>query len=126
MESSFSPNLADMPSPDLNTVSCSGILVKDPELLAHEHGDLMVTAVLAIDGMFQKTAWGTWMRQTFFVNVWGDGTVADRLGTIAVGSHLKISGALDYLYNPEGERSTDRVVLAVRIEQIRHVVQPTY
>lgn len=124
MNSSFSPDLADLPSPDLNAISCSGILIKDPELLVREHGDLIVTAVLAIEGQLQHTAWGTWKRQTFFVDTWGTGTVAEQLSTMPVGSHLKISGALDYLYNPQGERPADRLVLAIRIKDAIEMTPP--
>lgn len=125
MDSSFSPDLADLPySPDLNAVSCSGVLVKDPELFVQEHGDLIVTAVLAIEGNLQLTALGTWMRQTYFVDTWGTGSVAERLSTLPIGSYLKISGALDYLYNPEGERPTDRLILAIRIRDVIEMTPP--
>ena len=119
MDTPFSHDLPDSPyAPDLNSVAFTGVLVKDPELLDQDHGELIAMVVLAIEGKRQPTAWGTWGQQTYVVDAWGMGSVAERLATMEIGSSLKLSGSLDYLYCDHAERPTDRVVLAVRIEEI--------
>lgn len=122
MDALFSNDLTNSPyAPDLNSVAFTGVLVKDPELLVQEHGGLIAIVVLAIEGKLQPTAWGSLGQQTYVVDAWGMGSVAEQLATMQIGSCLKLSGSLDYLYRDHAEHPTDRIVLAVRIEEVTNI-----
>lgn len=106
------------PVSDLNAVSVTGMLIQESELMAGAEGELVAVVGLAVEGRHQASAWGTTIRQTYFIHAWSVGPVAEWLATMPAGTRVRISGALDYLYRNDAPTIAERVVLSIRIDEL--------
>ena len=106
------------PVADLNAVSVTGMLVQEPEFMVGAAGELVAIVVLAVEGRDQASAWGTTIRQTYFIYAWSVGPVAEWLATMPAGTRVRILGSLDYLYRSDAPTVAERVVLSIRIDEL--------
>ena len=106
------------PVADLNAVSVTGMLVQEPEFMVGAAGELVAIVVLAVEGRDQASAWGTTIRQTYFIHAWSVGPVAEWLATMPAGTRVRVLGSLDYLYRSDAPTVAERVVLSIRIDEL--------
>ncbi len=104
--------------PDLNAVSVTGLCLSPPDLMAGLTGELVAIALVAIEGKWQPSTWGTMERQTYVVHAWALGSLAERMATLEAGTRLRILGSMDYLFRAEATPPSEHVVLAIRIEEL--------
>lgn len=119
MDSQFCPDFTALPSsPDLNCVELTALVAKEPDVMAAPSNGLVTIILLAVEGHFQPTPYGTQQRQTYLIHALALGAIAERLASIQAGDRLRLSGSLDYLYRHDAEPPAERFVLAIRIDDV--------
>lgn len=101
---------------DLNQVTLTGFSLSAPEVGIALSGTMSVAILLATRGPLRSDH-GTVGQQTYLIDVWADGLVAEQLLTIPEGTQLLLHGSLDYVYRQDSAQWT----IGVRVHQVEVV-----
>ncbi|MDR1926945.1 MAG: single-stranded DNA-binding protein [Endomicrobium sp.] len=98
-----------------NQVSLIGRLGKDPELVTFENGGKIVNLSIAVDDSYKKD--GEKIKQSYWINLVGNGNVADVITKYFVkGDQIAVTGKLKVRdYEKDGEK---RFVTEVVIQSV--------
>ena len=104
---------------DLNQVTLTGFSLSAPEIGVGFSGTMSVVMLFATRGPLRSDR-DTFGQQTYLIDVWANGGVAERLLTIPEGAQLLLHGSLDYVYRHNSAQWS----LGVRAHQVEVVQVP--